>query len=968
MDYSDLKKQLTSQNILNVFTEFLGNGQIKGKDCWFKCPWHDDKKPSLSVSVNPENFGLYNCFVCSEIDTPQKKGNLITFLKEQNIQDPEEWLTQRFFKKIEKKLIVPLGEVKKAKEKLQKTKAIKQVFLDFGVSEKVLDDQNIGYANDRYWFPIKDKAGDYVDVRQYDPFSKETSYKMLPYKQGYGIAKLWPIENLQEDEVYIMEGEKDCAVAMSWGLNAITQTAGAASWNIEWNPEFKNKTVFICYDIDKAGVMGAASLAKKLYPFTAQIKIIYLPLDIKLHPKGDFTDYVNSGFSKESFLSLVENSEVYTQEKKEELDTTVYKCILAEASKPKYVQKRCDIKNVLVIGRTEAPYAAPKVIRFSCGRFGNTSSTSKKCLGCELNGAPKDITIKKDDYILTEMVNNTKNAVTKAVSRIVNGTCFEEVHSILEYYTIEVLRLAPNTSYNIEEAFSHVIRQGYYVMDKNDPDAKKIETNKCYNLLAITVPAPDTQQLIHQIYDATTAETNIDEFKLTPEIHTQLTRFQTGKKTIQNKLDEIYLELSNQARIYGMQDMFLLYDLCFHSVISFTFQNKLIGKGWVESVIIGDSGVGKSETAKFLVKHYKAGDFVDGETCSLPGLKGGLSQSNGTWQLQWGRLPINDRRLVIIDEAGGLPVEDIGALSNIRSSGECIIQKVLSDKTRARTRMIWISNPRKNNTGIRDYSHGVSTIKDFFGKPEDVRRVDIAMTAASGEVSLEELNKVTTDIDIKMMTSDACHNLILFAWSRLHEDIIIEEEAEKLILKKAIEFGKKYSSSIPLVEPADIRNKLARLAVSLAVRLYSVDEKTKKIMVTKEHVEYICNWIEHVYSKDRFKYDLFSRKEIQKSTLVNAKDVDRILNLHDKDNVKDLLDYAVISRSVLASIMSVELMSGEVSRQLLILKRCNAITILNNERQIKLNPALLDYLRDKERKFESGQLKSIKEDTKKEKF
>ena len=104
MDYSDLKKQLTSQNILNVFTEFLGNGQIKGKDCWFKCPWHDDKKPSLSVSVNPENFGLYNCFVCSEIDTPQKKGNLITFLKEQNIQDPEEWLTQRFFKKIEKKI------------------------------------------------------------------------------------------------------------------------------------------------------------------------------------------------------------------------------------------------------------------------------------------------------------------------------------------------------------------------------------------------------------------------------------------------------------------------------------------------------------------------------------------------------------------------------------------------------------------------------------------------------------------------------------------------------------------------------------------------------------------------------------------------------------------------------------------------------------------------------------------------
>lgn len=930
----DVELRLVYDTVIQLYNSRLGEGKPINGNMMYLCPFHTDKQGSFSV--NPSELGLYHCFGCN------KSGNVYTFLKEAcHIDKPLIYLAKKFDIPVkEEKKIVPTLEILEAKKFLQNSKEMLRVLNEFGITNDIIDRFNIGFHQGRFWFPIRDEYSEYVNVRKYDPFGK-SQYKMMSYGKDYGSARIFPIENLNSDEVYLFEGEKDCLVALSLGYNAITVTGGANTWKKEWNALFKNKSVIICYDVDQAGINGAKKIADELYHIAAQIKIIKLPItEIE---NGDFTDYISKlGHGKQDFDTLVNDTAVYMAEK--ESDDTEYKTLLAEASKALYINKKCDIKNIIVCGRDTSPYGAPKKIKFFC----NSPANSKKCSICPVSNEPCTIELKKTDYAITEFVGASRKSIGSIMRDVIKIPCDKMQYETLDYYSIDRLRLTPNTSYNIEEDYKHVIRTGLYVSDKNDD--KEIETNKTYNIKATTILSSDSQSVIHQIYEASHSETNIDEFKLTDEINNQLKVFQANG-SIKEKLDSIYNEFSQMSHIYGREHLMMMYDLVFHSALTFNFQGDNIGKGWVEAVAVGDSGVGKSHLIKWLQRYYKAGELVDGETVSEAGLKGGLSQNNGVWSLQWGRLPINDRRLVIIDEASGLTTEAIGNMSNIRSSGECVVHKIISDKTRSRTRIIWITNPRRQNTGITQYSHGVETIKDFFGKPEDVRRCDIGMTIASGEVSIDVINQPHRTI-IPQYTSEACHNLVVFAWSRKSADINITKESEALILSKAKEFGKKYSAVIPLVEASDVRNKIARLSVAFAIRLYAVDDNGI-VVIAPDHVKYICNWLDQIYSLPRFQYNKFSEKENRKLELKDHDTIDLMLRIDSMsteqeiiDNIHDLLDYSVIDKTTLSSIMGVSVQSDDFQMKLHKLRRCNAVIVL--ERKIILNPCLLDYLRKKE--------------------
>jgi DNA replicative helicase MCM subunit Mcm2 (Cdc46/Mcm family) len=90
--------------------------------------------------------------------------------------------------------------------------------------------------------------------------------------------------------------------------------------------------------------------------------------------------------------------------------------------------------------------------------------------------------------------------------------------------------------------------------------------------------------------------------------------------------------------------------------LSFDFDGKRIQRGWLELLIIGDTRTGKSEVAVRLCKFFNAGEVVSCEAASFAGIIGGLQQYGGAkeWSINWGAIPINDRRLVVLDECGGL--------------------------------------------------------------------------------------------------------------------------------------------------------------------------------------------------------------------------------------------------------------------------------------------------------------------------
>ena len=52
-----------STDIVKLFSSFGVKLERKGKSYVGKCPWHEDKTPSLSVDAEKK---LYNCFGCGE--------------------------------------------------------------------------------------------------------------------------------------------------------------------------------------------------------------------------------------------------------------------------------------------------------------------------------------------------------------------------------------------------------------------------------------------------------------------------------------------------------------------------------------------------------------------------------------------------------------------------------------------------------------------------------------------------------------------------------------------------------------------------------------------------------------------------------------------------------------------------------------------------------------------------------------
>jgi len=226
-----------------------------------------------------------------------------------------------------------------------------------------------------------------------------------------------------------------------------------------------------------------------------------------------------------------------------------------------------------------------------------------------------------------------------------------------------------------------------------------------------------------------------------------------------------------------------------------------------------------------------------------------------------------DRRLLIIDEFSGVSEEDIAKMSDIRSTGIAEITKIRTERASARTRLLMMSNTRDGQP-LGAYNTGTEAIRSVFSHAEDIRRLEFAMCVATGEVTTDELNREPELVEPRF-SGDACRNLILWAWSRTPEDIIFQTGVEDLILKEAVSLSEKYSASIPLVEPADMRLKLARLAVSCACRCFSSDGEGK-VIVLPEHVRFVVDFLRSCYDSPYMAYDLYSDRAERESVFADG--------------------------------------------------------------------------------------------------
>jgi putative DNA primase/helicase len=95
------------------------------------------------------------------------------------------------------------------------------------------------------------------------------------------------------------------------GIVATTNPQGAGKWRQEYNASLAGKRVVIFPDNDEPGEQHALQVARSLLPVATGVKIVRLP---DLPPKGDVSDWLEAGHSKDDLFALVTAAPILTAE------------------------------------------------------------------------------------------------------------------------------------------------------------------------------------------------------------------------------------------------------------------------------------------------------------------------------------------------------------------------------------------------------------------------------------------------------------------------------------------------------------------------------------------------------------------------------------------------------------------------------------------------------------------------------
>ena len=541
------------------------------------------------------------------------------------------------------------------------------------------------------------------------------------------------------------------------------------------------------------------------------------------------------------------------------------KVSLADTSRAQYSGKRLTTE-VQVTGKSSTPYIIPRKVSFNCE---NVPPTNRCSLCRFVESRCGELEIEAKDRSILELLGRADGTVAKTL-RHKAGVC-EDCHvEVTTTQNVEELRVSPRVDTFMPNA-EYVTRECYFL-------GHGLRPNRPYAISCYCYPSPQEQRAVLVADKAEPLRDMIEVFDFAA-VKEQLGVFRGAPQDV---FSSVYADFaSNVHRILGRYLLQVAFDLVFHSVLQFKFQGVLLRKGWVEGFILGDSGQGKTEMSLCLLNHYGLGDRVQGEGSSAAGLIGGLERLGDRWILVWGRIPQMDKRLLIIDEFGGVSEEDVAKLSDIRSTGIAEITKIRTERASARTRLMMMSNTRDGQP-LGAYNTGVEALKSVFSHAEDVRRLEFAVCVASGEVGTDVLNALPEERE-PLYSSEACRNLILWAWSRSPEDVLFNNEVEDLILRESVAMSSKYSASIPLVEPADMRLKLARLAVACACRCFSSDE-SGKVIVRPEHVSFVVDFLRQCYDSPYMSYNDYSVRATRESVFDDGELEKATVELHSLPN------------------------------------------------------------------------------------
>lgn len=863
-----------SLNVREVLNEYSITYEAQGERLRVLCPFHDDHNPSGEFRLD----GRFKCYSC------QRHSSIYGYLKQKLGKSVYFEINNKFVENLDK--VINPETIENAHREISKpqSKPLLEALYRRGITDRDIDDHRIGVIKDRISIPIRNNRRYFVNLRLYRPGA--TSKKFTNFPRFGRPPRLFPIEQLEYDTLLLCGGEiKAIAAARrlnSFGIGAISCTAGEGNIPSELRGAFEGKYLYICNDIDEAGRRASAKLAHEFEHVATEVYVVELPLDIEKFPHGDINDFIAEGgdlhqLIKDTKLYEYKLEVPYAEEEDAELVS------LMQATSAKSAGKRLKVKAVVSTMDT-SPYSIPKKVEVKCNR---DASVCEFCPVSKLRVEEQILDIPAESPAIIKMVGETDRVVNTAVKQGVGipEGCKKCSFNILEHYNVEEARVSEAIDLNAQR-MERSMQSAFCI----GPD---LQLNSCYMMTGRMFPHPKNQQatLLISNYEATESALDTYVCKDTEKLKV----FQPKEWSVEGlkeKLEEIYTDLeANVTYIYERRDLHTLVDMAYHSALRVEVEGKL-ERGWVEVIIVGDTSCGKTWVTQNLMAHYSLGELVDCKTATAAGLLGGQEQFNKTrWFITWGKLPSNDRGLVILEELGGMPKQTFGKLTEVRSSGIAQITGIAKgdQRTPSRVRLIANSNPVSEDMTVEDYNYGLDILRELFA-PQDLRRFDAAIIVAKNELPVETLQQYRPIIEHKY-TSSLCRELVLWCWTR--QKAIFEDDTYLFNACKPL--FEKFSSKVPIVDNSTMKLKVARLAAGLAGRTYSF--KDDYIFVRKCHLDYTVKLLDEIYSKESFGYEAFSDLQREAEKLVSPEAIKNMIR-SKINNPEDFVDHVLWSNEI----------------------------------------------------------------------
>lgn len=723
-------------------------------------------------------------------------------------------------------------------------------YADYLRNERGLHDDTIrryqlGYTGDGIRYPVL-VYGQLCDVRTYQPDGQP---KMRSRKGASPL--LFPFDHWLADDrgdTILCAGENDTLLARQAGFNAICVTGGEGTFPDVFLHLFKQRTVYICYDMDAAGVSASKIVAFKLAQAGASVRLVTLTGLTGEKSDKDITDaLVKRGLGADYLSEMIDAAIPFNEDMMKVEKNKAYPLVnLWDVPHGKYHNRDLSCR-VVASGNYDMPMRTPSAIEWRCR---GADPNSSACVTCPIANRSGYWTLDENNlHTVMELVDVTAEQQKKAIHKFIHmpTKCPNGEYTVMARQEVRKMIFTPD----METEFKDVEQYAYVV-------GHDLEDGQRYRVFFRSYAHPlDDQRVFMIIHKSEDSDNALNTFHMTPELHEQLKVFQGNPF---DKMRQRVEEAHALTMTYRPPDMIVhAVNIVYHSPLVFKFNGRDL-KGYPEALIVGESRTGKSETARKMMEHYAVGNMVAVKGATTAGLLGGAEKAtHGGFRIAWGTIPRNNKGIVILDEMSGMNREVMASLTDMRSSGVATVHKISTGKAPANTRMLWLSNPRVQHNGtskdIREYPSGVDVVLDLVGSDEDIARFDFCMLIVRDEHSTSSpLDRP----DIEALPSELYKNLIYWVWSRTPEQIIIPRDCEEYLVHSATSLNQQFDSRIKFFG-VEAWKKLARVAVACAGATFSTEDG-ESILVTRAHIDWAAEFLKQCYDNDLFRLREYARE------------------------------------------------------------------------------------------------------------